>query len=47
MVNTRVRVPTLIVAGNHEDTSTGHPTIGNFAKVTPGQDGYKGSHAKD
>ena len=47
MVNTRVRVPTLIVAGNHEDTTAGHPTIGNFARCLPARMGYKGSYAKD
>ena len=47
MVNSRVAVPTLIVAGNHEDTSAGHPTIENFAKCLPARVGLSGTYAKD
>ncbi|MEO6791492.1 MAG: metallophosphoesterase [Ornithinibacter sp.] len=47
MVNSRVAGPTLVVAGNHEDTTTRQGTIENFARCLPDRVGVTGTYGKD
>ena len=46
-VNSRVPGPTLVVAGNHEDTLTRNGTIENFARCLPDRVGVTGTYGKD
>ena len=47
MVNSRVAGPTLVVAGNHEDTVTRDGLIENFVRCLPDRVGVTGTYGKD